>query len=156
MSCASGEQHWPYWPSWGHLGPSWAIMGHLGVILGPTWGFLGPSSGHLGAHLTLQWALKPRKIRCVRHVGRKAEVSVLLSLVLCCSGAALATLANLGPSWGHLGAILNNLGAILRPSWGHPGATLRRTKLHCGSQNLVNYDVFGTSLEKLRFRCCCC
>ena len=106
--------------SWGHLGASWshsgaswsylgasggdlgAILGQLGALLGPSWGLwgpswghlgpiLGPSWGHLGANLGPTWALKPRKIRCVRHFARKAQVSMVLCLVLSCLGDALAT-----------------------------------------------------------------
>ena len=110
----------PFVASWVHiwvsLEPPRTILWPLGLIFGGFWGHWKPSWGHLGATLGPLRALKPRNLRCVWHFARQAKISVLVSLHWSCLDAALAILATLGISWGHLEQSRGHLGAILGPS----------------------------------------
>ena len=94
-------------PFCGILGP---FGGHLGAILGPSWGHLGAILGHLGAILG---HFKVTQVRSKRNIERKRRCQA--SLANCARRPSESTIlwflrAILGPSWGHLGAILGHLG----------------------------------------------
>jgi hypothetical protein len=97
----------------GHLGP---FLGNFGTIVGPHWGYLVPSWGIFVAVLGASWVTLGRNELDEETPGaslprdKSAQEEV-------CQGA----MASLGPSWGHLGAILGHLGIYLESSWGHPG-----------------------------------
>ena len=118
------------------MGPCWDQLGSsLGPSWGHSWGRLGASPGHLGATL-LPWAIlaylgallgyhrpsrsqfsRPAGGSCSHHAeGMNLKHNDLYNLVYSWLAWAI-----LGPSWGHLGAILG--------PWGHLGAILG----HCGA-----------------------
>ena len=103
-----------------HLGPSWGpLEAILGAILGPFQGFETTGKTMHGEEKEMT-----DEFSAICTARRRDTILWLVGAIL----------GHSGPSWGHLGGVVGQLGAILGLSWGDLGAILGHSRASKGQE----------------------
>ena len=122
----------------------------LTAILGSSWEFLGSYGDHfgfiLGASCGHRAAPGFSLTGSPGHTSPGDPVGERPGFILGASWVHLGFIC-LGPSWGHLRAVLGSTWANLRPTWGQLGANLKKKRLK--TNNKKNCKLFWTILGSI-------